>query len=82
MVLDSAVDRRLIKDAVPDEAIDDTIDLSQQCRHLRRVLCMAFGHGGGDNATLSIHPDVQFLPASGLLLAVFLTMPFALATDL
>jgi hypothetical protein len=43
---------------------------------------VAFRHRGGDNATLSIYPNMQFLPALGLLLAMFLAMPFALATDL
>ena len=82
MVLDGPVNRNLVKDAIPDEASEDAIDLRQQFRHLRRVLLMAFRHCGGDNAALSIHPNVQFLPAPGLLLTVFLDMPFALATDL
>jgi hypothetical protein len=82
MVLDSAVDRRLVKDAIPDETINDTVDLSQQCRHLRWVLLMTFRHGGGDNAAMDIHPDVQFLPTPGSLFAVFLAMPFALTADL
>jgi hypothetical protein len=63
MVLDGTVNRSLVKDAIPDEAIEDAVDLRQQFRHLRRVLLMAFRHRGGDNAALSIHPNVQFLPA-------------------
>ena len=43
---------------------------------------MAFRHGGRDNLPLGIHPNMQFLPAFGLLLTVFLGMPFPLATDL
>jgi len=82
MVLDGTVNRSLVKDAIPDEASEDTIDLRQQFRHLRWVLLMAFRQRGGDNAALRIHPNVQFLPAPGFLLAVFLAMPFTLATDL
>jgi hypothetical protein len=56
--------------------------LRQQLRHLRRVLRMAFRHGGGDHATLGIHPDRQFLPVPGLLPAMLLALLFALAADL
>jgi len=68
MVLDGTINRRLVKDAISDEAIEDAIDLRQQFRHLRWVLLMAFCHRGVDNATLSIHPNVQFLVVSQILL--------------
>src|SRR5919197_151689 len=76
MVLNGSIDRSLVKDAVPNESIDTVFDLGQQRRYLGRVLLMAFCHRGGDNAALSIHPNMQFLPAPGLLLAVFQAMPF------
>jgi hypothetical protein len=82
MTLNGGVNRSLVKDTIPDEAINGWIDLRQERRHLRRVLLMAFRHRGGDHVTLGIHPNMQFLPAPGLLLAVFLAMPFALSTDL
>ena len=82
MVLDSDIDRSLVKDAVPDKTIDDVVDLRQEFRYLRRVLLMTFRHRRGDYASPSIHPNMQFLPASDLLLAVFLAMPFTLATNL
>jgi hypothetical protein len=44
MGLDGSVDRLLVVDAVTDEAVDGPIDLSQQVRHLRRILFMAFRH--------------------------------------
>jgi hypothetical protein len=72
----------VVKNTISDEPIDAVIDLGQQFRHLRRVLLMAFRHCGGDNATLSIYPDMQFLPALGFLLTVVLAVPFALAADL
>ena len=56
--------------------------MGQQRWNLRRVLLLAFRHRGGDDPTLGIHPNMEFLPALALLLAVFLAMPFALATDL
>jgi hypothetical protein len=43
---------------------------------------MAFRHRGGDNLTVIIHAEVQFLPPLSLLLTVFLGMPFALTTNL
>jgi hypothetical protein len=70
------------QDAVTDETRDFLIDLIQQSRHLRRVLLVTFGHGGGDNLTLTIHADMRFSPALDLLFPVFLAMPFALPTDL
>jgi hypothetical protein len=82
MGLNSGIDRSLVKDAVPDKAINSAINLSQQLWNLRRILLLAFRHGGGDNSTLGIHPDVQFFPASGPLLAMFLAMPFTLTADL
>jgi hypothetical protein len=72
----------LVEDAISDELIDAVIDLGQQSRHLRRVLLMAFRQRGGDNPTLRIHADVQFLPASVRLLPVLLAVPFALTADL
>src|ERR1043166_3936937 len=82
MVLDGGIDRGLIKDAIPEEVIDDAVDLRQQLWHLCRVLRMAFRHRGGANLTLGIHPNVQFLPAFGFLLTVLLGMPFTLTADL
>ena len=82
MILDGGIDRSLIEDAILDEPIDAVIDLGHQSGHLRWVLLLAFRHRGGDNPTLGIHPNVQFLPAFVLLLAVLLAMPFALATEL
>jgi hypothetical protein len=67
---------------VPDEVIDDAIDLRQQFWHLCRVLLMAFRCRGGDNLTLGIHSNVQFLLAFGFLLTVLVGMPFPLTTDL
>src|SRR2546423_8783125 len=82
MMLDSGIDGSLVKDAIADEPIDAVSDLGQQRRDLGRVLLMALRHRGGDNPTLGIHPDMQFLPALGLLLAVFLAVPFPLTIDL
>jgi len=82
MVLNGGRDRSVVKDAVPNEPIDTVFDLGQQRRDLGRVLLMACRHRGGDNAALCMHPNMQFLPAPGLLLAVFLAMPCTLAADL
>jgi hypothetical protein len=62
MVLDGDRDRRMVTEAIPDEALDNTVDLRQQLWHLRRVLRRAFRPRGGDNPTLGIHPDLEFLP--------------------
>jgi hypothetical protein len=43
---------------------------------------MAFRHLRGDNATLGIYTDMQFLPAFVLLLTVFLAIPFPLTAHL
>src|SRR5437588_8334215 len=82
MVLDGAIDRRLVKDAIPNEAIDDAVDLRQQLWNLRRVLLMAFRQRGSDDLTLGIHTDMQFLPAFVGLLTVLLAVPFPLTADL
>lgn len=78
----SGVHRLLVVSAITDETIDDMVDLGQQSWHLRRVVLMAFRHRGGDNLTLVIYPEMQFFPALVLLLAVLLSMPFALTTHL
>ena len=78
----SGVHGLLVVHAIPDEASDDAANLAQQRRHLRRVLLRACRERGCDNLTLGIHPNVQFLPAFGLLLTVLLGMLCALATDL
>jgi hypothetical protein len=72
----------LVKDAIPDEPIEAVIDLGQQSRHLGRVWLIAFCHRGGDDPTLGIHTDMQFLPAFMRLLTVFLAVPYALTIDL
>src|SRR5262249_52594286 len=82
MVLDGTVNRSVVREDIRGEASADVIDVRQQFRHVRRVVRMAFRHCGGDNAALSMHPNVPFLPAPGLLLAVFLAMPCTLAADL
>jgi hypothetical protein len=78
----SSVDRRFVIHAITNEPIDAAVDLRQQRRHVGRVLLSAFRHRGGNNLALGIDADVQFLPVFTLLLALFLGMPFALATDL
>jgi len=82
MVLDSRIDWSLVEDAIPNEPIDVVSDLGQQRGHLGRVLRMAFGHRGGDDPALGIRTNMQFLLAFGLLLPVFLAVPFPLTTDL
>jgi hypothetical protein len=82
MVLDSRVDGSLVEETIPDEPIHAVIDLGQQLRHLRRVLFMAFRQRGSDDPTLSIHTDMQFLPAFVELLTVLLAVPFPLTADL
>lgn len=82
MTLNGSVDRLLIVNAVSDETVDFPVDLAQQRWHLGWVLLRAFRHRRGNNFPLSIHPDVQFLPAFLLLLAVLLGMSFALTTHL
>ena len=82
MVLDSGIDRSLVKHAIPDEAIDDAVDLGQQAGTWDGSCAWLSVTVDGDNPTLGIHADVQFLPALVLLLAVFLAVPFPLATDL
>jgi hypothetical protein len=72
----------IITRASGERPITAAYTLGQQRRHLRRVLLRAFRHRGRDNLTLGIHPNVQFLPACGLLLTVLLSIPCALATDL
>ena len=57
-------------------------DLRQQSRDLGRVLFMAFRQCGGNNPTLGIHTDMQFLPALARLLTVLLAVPFPLTADL
>jgi hypothetical protein len=66
------VDRFLVEDTITDEAMDTAIYLISKRRHVRRVWRVAFGHGGGDHATVVIHANVQLLPALALLLPVFL----------
>ena len=82
MVLDGGIDRSVVTDAVPNEAIDTVCDLGQQRRDLGRVLLMAFRYRGRDDLPLGIHPKRPFLPALALLLPVFLRVPFPLTTDL
>ena len=72
------VDGLSVVDAIPDEAIDFLIDLSQQVRYLRRILFMAFRYRGRDNLPLIIDAEMELFPALDLLLPVFLCMPFAL----
>jgi hypothetical protein len=75
-------DRSLVTEAGSDEESDGTIDLRPQCQHGRGVWRGACRHRGGDQATLGIHTQRQFLPAPGRLLAVFLALPGARAPDL
>ena len=82
MRLNCRVNRVLVIDAVTDKVVDFFIDLVQQTRYLRGVLLVAFGDRGGDNLTLVIDTNMQFLPALDLLFPVFLAVPFPLATDL
>jgi len=72
MVLDGSIDRSLVEDTIPDEPLDLVFDLRQQSRYLGRVLLMAFRQRGGDNPTLRIHTDMQFLPAFVRLFTVVL----------
>jgi hypothetical protein len=82
MLRHSGVDRRLVVHAIADDALDDALDLGQKRRYVRGVLCMALRHRGRDNLPLGIDAEVQCLPAFLRLLAMFLGMPCAWATDL
>jgi hypothetical protein len=82
MMCNGSVDWSLIVHTITNEAIDNMISWGQQHRHLRRVVLMALRHGRGDHLHLVIGAEVPLLPALALLLAVFLSIPFALATDL
>ena len=82
MVCHRRVDRGLVINPVAEKPSDFLIRLIHQRRHLRGILLVAFGHGGGDNLTLVSDANLEFFPSLNLLFSVFLGVPFALAADL
>ena len=82
MALHCGVDRRIIIHAIPNEALEFPIHLGQQRRDLRRILIMVIRDRRDNNPALIVHANVEFCPALPVFLAMFLGMPFPLATDL
>jgi hypothetical protein len=82
MRLNGGVHRCVIVETVTDETGNVPFDLGEQSRYLRWVSLMAFCHCQGDDQTLPIRSNVQLFPTFLLLLAVFLSRPFALTTNL
>ena len=82
MVLNRRADRLLIVDAIGNETPNFIVDLGQQFWNLRGILRMAIGDARRQDATLVIDAKMELFPAPALLVAMFVSMPFALTTDL